>query len=151
MTTPPPDLLARVAEAAKALRPKLYADLRDWIEVTGICPAGCSYEYEMQSFIDDALSAALAANAAEIERRVAAETERCCKAICTYCSEGRELIEHRAVSGRIIGHTHRWFTKWGSEMTSGCQASALRAQQPSPAAVKNPCPQCGREIEQCPH
>jgi hypothetical protein len=138
MTPTPPDLLA-LAKAA------LNAAFDHGASETGIDTR------ERAAKTDAALTAALAANAAEIERRVAAETERCCKAICTYCSEGRELIEHRAVSGRIIGHTHRWFTKWGSEMTSGCQASALRAQQPSPAAVKNPCPQCGREIEQCPH
>jgi hypothetical protein len=71
-----------------------------------------------------------AAIAAAITDAVTRETERCCKAVCPQCRAGYELIEHRAVSGRVTGYTHRWLADFGTtEMTSGCSAAAIRARQ----------------------
>ena len=46
---------------------ELYEKLHEWIEITGICPRHCSYEGELESFIDEAFDAAAAAHLSTIE------------------------------------------------------------------------------------
>lgn len=67
---------------------QIYAQLHEWIEVTGVFPRGCSYEGEAESFIDQAFAAGEASAAAFIATQ-AAQIEAIKKVRDQYASQAR--------------------------------------------------------------